>query len=203
VFRPGPAAAIAVASSLLAILASCGEATPPTATHPSARTAAPGVSGNAAFAAIPPTRYFLMRDDCEPTSFNDMFGDGICVGRGRTTAPAFLAELARTKTVRRWVFVPPTVSIALGTRVIASNIGGEEHTFTPVKAFGGGIIPALNDLAGTPTVAPECENLDEDDLVAPNKAYHVEQDELHDGLVRVQCCIHPWMRATINVTGSP
>jgi hypothetical protein len=204
VFRPAPAAAVAVASSLLAALAGCSDASSPTGATPNARTAAvAGAARSSALAVIPPTRYFLMRDDCEPTSFNAMFGAGICSGRGRTTATAFLAELARTKVARAWVFVPPATVIARGTRVIASNIGGEDHTFTPVRAFGGGIIPVLNDLSGTPTVAPECEHLEADDFVRPNRAYTVEREALaRDGTVRVQCCIHPWMRATIIVGGS-
>jgi hypothetical protein len=197
--------AVVVASGLLVVLAGCSDSSSPTAAAgPTARTAAAeGALGSAARAPIPPTRYLLMRDDCEATSFNATFGAGICIGRGRTAATAFLAELAQTRTARRWVFVPPNASIPRATRVVASNIGGEDHTFTPVREFGGGIIPPLNDLARTPTVAPECQSLEDDDFVPSDKAYTVKREVVaHDGLVKVQCCIHPWMRATISVGGT-
>ncbi len=53
------------------------------------------------------------------------------------------------------------------------------HTFTHVKAFGGGIVPLLNDLAGVPTPAPECLQLEDDDFVAPGTTY--EEDIVDTG----------------------
>jgi hypothetical protein len=46
--------------------------------------------------------------------------------------------------------------------------------------------------------------LDEDDLVASGGKYLIEAGELEDvvdgsGIARVQCCIHPWMRATVRM----
>jgi hypothetical protein len=71
------------------------------------------------------------------------------------------------------------------------------HTFTEVAAFGGGIVPNLNQLAGTPTMAPECGALEGDDFVAPGTTY---RETVHEaGTVKFQCCIHPWMRLEATV----
>ena len=37
-----------------------------------------------------------------------------------------------------------------------SNLGGETHTFTRVKKFGGGFVAWLNAASGNPEPAPEC-----------------------------------------------
>jgi hypothetical protein len=68
--------------------------------------------------------------------------------------------------------------------------GGELHTFTRVQNFGGGIVPLLNDLSGNPVVAPECAALG-------NPA--AGSTALPAGKTQFQCCIHPWMRTTIEV----
>ena len=53
--------------------------------------------------------------------------------------------------------------------------------------------------------APECLTLDPtEDLVAAGAKYTIEKEELAEvvddsGLARVQCCIHPWMRATVRM----
>jgi len=75
------------------------------------------------------------------------------------------------------------------------------HTFTHVKAFGGGIVPLLNDLAGVPTPAPECLQLEDDDFVAPGTTY--EEDIVDTGTQRFQCCIHPWMRLEVRIPNRP
>ena len=51
-------------------------------------------------------------------------------------------------------FAPPNVTMRIGERLVATNRGGEVHTFTEVEEFGGGIVPDLNELTGLPTVAP-------------------------------------------------
>ena len=35
-------------------------------------------------------------------------------------------------------------------------MGGEAHTFTQLKQFGGGFVDALNQASGNPVPAPEC-----------------------------------------------
>jgi len=85
----------------------------------------------------------------------------------------------------------------LGQTLVAINRGGEVHTFTHVEAFGGGIVPLLNDLAHVPNVAPECLQLEPDDFVAPGTTY--EETVEDTGTQRFQCCIHPWMRLEVRV----
>jgi hypothetical protein len=96
---------------------------------------------------------------------------------------------------------PTTFNAAIGpgTWVRRGGVtfrGGEIHTFTRVAAFGGGIVPFLNGLSGTPVVAPECTALEPDDFVAPAATY---EEEVQAGSTqRFQCCIHPWMRTTVH-----
>ena len=69
------------------------------------------------------------------------------------------------------------------------------HTFTRVAAFGGGIVPFLNALSGTPNVAPECNPATLDFLAAGASQSVVIAN---DGAEKYQCCIHPWMRMVVN-----
>jgi hypothetical protein len=147
----------------------------------------------------------VAHDSCEPTSFNEAIGPGTCVKNGSTTFGAFIAELTATQQVRDWRFTPEQLTARLGVNLLGNNVGGEEHTFTPVKAFGGGFIQFLNQLSGTPVPAPECLSLDEDDLVPSGGKYLIESEELAEavdgsGIARVQCCVHPWMRSTVRMT---
>jgi hypothetical protein len=88
--------------------------------------------------------------------------------------------------------------VTVGGRIAALNMGGEEHTFTEVENFGGGIIPALNTASGTPTEAPECAALASNALIAPGATFMTDAaDEV--GVEHYQCCIHPWMRANVTV----
>jgi len=73
------------------------------------------------------------------------------------------------------------------------NRGGRIHTFTEVANFGGGKVPPLNKGLAT---APEC--LVSTDIAAGGKA---EVGTLAEGNHHFQCCIHPWMRAVIKVSG--
>ena len=71
------------------------------------------------------------------------------------------------------------------------------HTFTEVEDFGGGIVPLLNELEGLATVAPECNQLQPEDFLAPGAVSRDTEDE--GGIEKYQCCIHPWMRAEIRI----
>ena len=146
----------------------------------------------------------VAHDLCEPNSFNAGIGEGTCVKHGNVTLGEFIAELSATKTVQKWNFTPGQLTARLGVDLLGNNVGGEEHTFTPVKVFGGGFIDFLNGLSGTPVKAPECLTLDEDDLVPSGGKYLIEAEELGEvvdgsGIARVQCCVHPWMRATVRM----
>lgn len=74
------------------------------------------------------------------------------------------------------------------------NAGGRGHTFTEVANFGGGFVPALN---GAITAAPECVQTPAPQVLAPGQRAQVTG--LAPGLHKFQCCIHPWMRATVRV----
>lgn len=138
-----------------------------------------------------------MLDQCEPTSFNTVLGDGTCVGTGTVTFDEFIAELERHRAVNTWRFAPTTVNMLVGQTLAAVNLGGEAHTFTEVEEFGGGIVGALNDLMGLTTVAPECLLLEPEDFIAPGASDSEVEDD--DGTELYQCCIHPWMRAKVHI----
>jgi plastocyanin len=89
-------------------------------------------------------------------------------------------------------------STRLGQTISATNYGGEVHTFTKVAVFGGGIVPELNTAAGYTVVAPECQNLTPSDNILPGATFTTPASTA-TGTDHYQCCIHPWMRATVAV----
>jgi len=142
-----------------------------------------------------------MLDQCDSASFNAGIGAGTCTTAGSVTLAAFNAELAAGQTVAAWKFDPATVSITLGGNILATNSGGEKHTFTEVEEFGGGIVPALNTASGTPVEAAECKDVTDANMIAPGGSMRTDA-ETKVGTHKYQCCIHPWMRETVTVTGS-
>jgi plastocyanin len=92
-----------------------------------------------------------------------------------------------------WRNQPSHLTARSGKTVRVTNKGGRGHTFTEVTNFGGGFVPPLN--IGL-TQAPQCTPAGTIPL-APGAT--VELKGLAPGLHRYQCCIHPWMRATIRV----
>jgi plastocyanin len=144
----------------------------------------------------------VVLDNCDPTTFNGAFGPGICLnvtgGQG-VPLPDFLAALPAGHP--QWLFYPATLSIKRGDTVRAVNQGGEIHTFTEVEEFGGGFIPALNDLPDSPAV-PECAVGYANISVASTRLIQGSSllvTDLHKGVHRFVCCIHPWMRLEIEV----
>ena len=143
-------------------------------------------------------------DSCDPASFNAVIGDGTCVNPGRTTFDEFIAELAATQTARSWKFSPLNATAQRGVDMMAVNVGGEEHTFTPVRVFGGGFIPDLNNLTGNPVPAPECLNFPALVFVEAGGKSLISGAALAgvadaNGVARVECCIHPWMRTEVQL----
>ena len=137
-----------------------------------------------------------MLDRCEPTSFNTALGEeDHCVGDGKVTFSEFVAELQKKQVHHQWRFQPGELALKADRPFTAVNLGGEEHTFTEVEEFGGGFVPVLNMLSGNPVPAPEC--LGAVELVEPGEMTEVEEEE--EGTVLYQCCIHPWMRTTLEV----
>lgn len=140
-----------------------------------------------------------VQDQCDPATFNAALGNGACAKQGTMTFSAFNSELSATHQVAAWRFVPSALSLRVGQSITATNDGGEKHTFTEVKAFGGGIVPSLNTASGNTHEAPECAALSANDMIASGARFRT--DAATDvGTELYQCCIHPWMRATVTVT---
>ena len=137
-----------------------------------------------------------IQDQCDPSSFNAALGAGTCTKQGIVTFSQFNAELNSTHRVAAWQFVPTNLTIRIGQSIAATNDGGEAHTFTEVAAFGGGIVPTLNQASGNPVEAPECKTLTPADMVMPGATF-TTSPETNLGTELYQCCIHPWMRAVV------
>ena len=81
---------------------------------------------------------------------NAAVGAGSCVGNGKTTFQSFIAELQATHVAAKWVFLPSMLELDGGRHLVAMNLGSEQHTFTRVAQFGGGILPMLNAVSNNP-----------------------------------------------------
>lgn len=147
-----------------------------------------------------------VRDYCDPISF-------AAIGCGRDTSTGFITlsgfgqELAADKSVGAWRFAASQNSAEDGANLTIKNSGGELHTFTRVKKFGGGFVAGLNAGSGNNVPAPECAQVVNGNLVpqqpGPDNIFlpagmsataKVKEGEV----ANFQCCIHPWMRTTIN-----
>ena len=159
----------------------------------------------------PGTLTVHIRDYCDPVSFANIGCVRMAtpVANGIITLPGFGAELAADKSVGAWRFVPDNAKAEDGLNLTLQNLGGETHTFTRVKQFGGGFVAGLNAASGNPTPAPECAKVAANGSLVPQPASadniflpansnapgpHVGEGER----AKFQCCIHPWMRTTIN-----
>jgi hypothetical protein len=151
-----------------------------------------------------------IRDYCDPVTF-------AAVGCVRTVTPVsagvitfsgFQAELGADKSVGAWRFVPDRATTEEGLGLMLQNLGGETHTFTRVQEFGGGFVAPLNAASGNPVPAPECAQVVNGQLVpqppSPDNIFLDGNASATGPLVpqkqsaKFQCCIHPWMRMTIN-----
>ena len=148
-----------------------------------------------------------MLDNCDPPTFN-AFIPGVCAStphRLDTPLAEFLALLFSPLAQNiighpAWNFQPGYVSVRAGQTVRATNRGGEAHTFTEVTAFGGGFVPPLNGVGGptgTIPLTPAAACFPPSGIVAPGGTIKVTG--LAPGVHRFQCCIHPWMRAVVDV----
>lgn len=145
-------------------------------------------------------------DECDPTTFNAVLGPDFC----KNVALAFVtpfatkfadlfAEAAAGAPDPGWDFEPDKIMIRKGTPLIVVNQGGEPHTFTPVAKFGGGFVPDLN---GGQATVPECAGGFKDVAVARTRILQGSQLQvtgLSKGEHLFECCIHPWMRVTVDV----
>jgi plastocyanin len=144
-------------------------------------------------------------DECDPTTFNAAIGPDFCknvslavLGYATTIQDLFSKAAAGTPDPK-WDFEPDTLTINKGTVVSVVDQGGEPHTFTEVKQFGGGFIAGLN--SGEAPV-PECAAGFNDVAVAKTRIIQ-GSTSLFTGLSKgthyFQCCLHPWMRVKVEV----
>jgi plastocyanin len=143
-------------------------------------------------------------DECLPgdPGWNPTGGCTLAPNQGDVPAAEFFALLTSPLTVPAggalvghpaWRNEPSHITAAEGKAVHVKNEGGRGHTFTEVADFGGGFVPILN-IGLTP--APECTPQSTIPLAGGDSQ---ELTGLAPGLHKFQCCIHPWMRATIRV----
>jgi plastocyanin len=138
-----------------------------------------------------------IRDACDPASFDAVFGVGTCVRAGGRNLLDFITEVSNKQQADAWRFAPGNVEARVGEALLTINRGGEKHTFTEVKQFGGGLNTILNTLSHNEVVAPECNT---STLIAAGGTQSDDLDE--EGTELYQCCIHPWMRTTVTARGS-
>ncbi len=144
-------------------------------------------------------------DECDPLTFNAALGSDFCknVALGAlgfaTTLQDLFAKAAAGTPDAGWDFEPDVLKLKEGTILSVVDQGGEPHTFTEVKKFGGGFIDPLN--AGEETV-PECSGGFKNVDVAKTRIIQgsrIEITSLSKGEHDFQCCIHPWMRVKVEV----
>jgi plastocyanin len=142
-------------------------------------------------------------DDCLPgdPAWNPTGGCGLKPHQGDVSMAEFDVLLRSPLTIPpnefliehpSWRNEPSHITVKSGKTVHIRNRGGRGHTFTEVTEFGGGMIPPLN--IGL-SVAPQCNQ----DAIPLAPGATVTLTSLAPGLHKFQCCIHPWMRATIRV----
>jgi plastocyanin len=162
-------------------------------------------NASAAPTALPPAQ-FVALDECDPTTFNAALGPDFCKNVAlaafgyATTLSDLLAGAQSGNPSPNWDFEPDSVSVPLGTVIKVVDQGGEPHTFTEVHKFGGGFLAPLN--APGEITAPECAGGFSTVAVAKTRIIQgstLEIPNLTPGEHLFQCCIHPWMRVTINV----
>ena len=143
-------------------------------------------------------------DDCLPgdPAWDPTGGCGLKPHQGDVPQAEFGALLVSPLTIPpnaylighpAWRNEPSHLAARPGKTVRVTNRGGRGHTLTEVANFGGGFIPPLN--IGL-VQAPECTPTGTIPL-APGAT--IELKGLASGLHKFQCCIHPWMRATVRV----
>ncbi len=152
-----------------------------------------------------------IRDDCDAATFNQAIGPGTCVGKGETTFQEFIAQLQEEKIADAWKFDPGDVDLKAGEPLTVVNQGGETHTFTNVRAFGGGFVALLNGLSGNPVPRSECAVTLPDGSLVPNfgnpglnpvgpgGSLTIRTGGFALGRHLFMCCIHPWMRTVLTV----
>jgi plastocyanin len=145
------------------------------------------------------TAHIAMLDNCDPSDLTWNEVGGCALRRGTVSTAEFDAELdsplaAAVVGHQSWRNEPSYLSLREGKTVRVVNRGGRPHTFTEVANFGGGKIPVPPLNEGLVT-APECPGSID---IAPGDKTTISG--LTAGTHRFMCCIHPWMRANIEVS---
>jgi len=159
--------------------------------------------GTTADADPPRVAQIVALDECDPVTFNAALGPDFCknVTLGAfTTLTDLFAQAAAGTPDPKWDFEPDVLKLKEGSTLSIVDQGGEPHTFTEVSRFGGGFIPDLN--APGETTIPECDGGFANLAVAKTRILQgstIKVTNLPKGEHRYQCCIHPWMRVTVQV----
>jgi hypothetical protein len=198
-------AVLVVATPAVLTLAACADQRVPTEstrTSVASDALSSGTIGGDHVAGI------VAHDACDPLTFNQTkFGPNTCLKEGHTTFNDFVAQLLANHQAKGWQFTPEQAIAEFGSDLLGNNVGGEVHTFTPVVAYGGSLIADINALIGAGDAPVECQGLEQDDFVASGTQYRIEAEELSNvadanGVAKIQCCIHPWMRAEVHLHGA-
>jgi plastocyanin len=166
-----------------------------------------GASSEVAQAGSPGVAQVVALDECDPTTFNAAAGADFCKNVAlanfgfATTLSDLLTGAENGTPDPGWDFEPDQMTIKQGTILSVVNEGGEPHTFTEVKQYGGGFLPPLNPDSSTSTV-PECSGGFKNIAVARTRVIQGSRLDvigLSKGKHLFECCIHPWMRIEVDV----
>jgi hypothetical protein len=162
-----------------------------------------------------------LQDRCDPVTFNGAVPPIFCSSRSRggVTLNQLLgfigarpADALRERNALGWRFEPDEIDVKVGTTLVATNVGGEVHTFSEVTETGfvnscaPPVVPFFDKLLPAPTAA-QCATLQPgpgSTLVFPagfpgNPPTTLKVLESDKGRELYQCLIHPWMRLTVQV----
>lgn len=170
------------------------------------RPAEPGLAPTgAAFGALNAhdehgSRQVAVVDDCDASDPSWAASGGCALAGGVVNNAEFGALLTSTLATAvvghsAWRMEPSYLRAESGKSITVMNIGGRNHTFTPVAQYGGGRVAPFN-VGLTP--APECAPTTPDTYLLPAGG-QLQLNDLTPGNHRFQCCFHPWMRAVIKV----
>lgn len=152
-----------------------------------------------------PVAQIVALDECDPLTFNAALGPDFCKNVAlaalgfATDLSDLFAKAAAGKPDPGWDFEPDELHVKQGTTVLVTDQGGEPHTFTEVKQFGGGFIDGLNS---GEAVVPECSGGFSSVAVAKTRIIQGSTTavaNLSKGEHLFECCIHPWMRVKVVV----
>src|SRR5262245_26887773 len=138
-------------------------------------------------------------DNCDPSDPGWAPTGGCALRKGSVSVAEFFnllfSPLYGTIPVGHpsWRNEPSYITTPFGKTVRVTNWGGRTHTFTEVAQYGGGFVPQLNGTLGSATECAAATGA----VIPPGSTIQV--NGLSTGTHKFQCCIHPWMRAAVEV----